>query len=328
LKLPIEYLHQPFMAVDNFLYIPNSEKIMVIDKIKEELEEDGKVSVLVSGESAESLLRRRVIEEAFDWDGPVELILYSTFVDNISDPTDPNRRIDLFDQETPALLMDHLHMDQFDITTVYDFIFKVGSEMGLGVKVFCEDINAATPKLYFLVYEGTNRSTDQTDVPWVIFSQVYGNLLSSSYYNSTEDQVSVVYMVTTESEEDISEELSKMYVWDVNYNEPTGLHRHETVEALDVDRDKTGTRLLDYELLGLINNRGREVIAEYSPVDVAEADVYIAGEFRYGVHFFMGDIIQVNTPNREDKARIIELVRSYTPEGNKTYVALDFEGVT
>ncbi len=38
----------------------------------------------------------------------------------------------------------------------------------------------------------------------------------------------------------------------------------------------------------------------------------------------MGDIVQCNLQERNVKARVIELVRSYSTEGEKSYVAMDF----
>ena len=84
------------------------------------------------------------------------------------------------------------------------------------------------------------------------------------------------------------------------------------------------TPLTNNEVLSIITTRGDEILDTWKSVGLFEGDFDIHGNFKYGIDFFMGDIVQCNLEGRNVKARIIELVRSYSVEGLKTYVAFDF----
>ena len=85
-----------------------------------------------------------------------------------------------------------------------------------------------------------------------------------------------------------------------------------------------GPPLSDAEMLTIITTKGRQLIEEDKSVGLFEGDFDIQGNFKYGVDFFMGDVVQCDLEGKNVKARVIELVRSYSTEGEKSYVAMDF----
>ena len=93
---------------------------------------------------------------------------------------------------------------------------------------------------------------------------------------------------------------------------------------MSIDRDVTDPPLSDAEVLAIINTRGRAEIEENKVVGMFEGEFDIQGNFKYGTDFFMGDIVQCNIQGRNAKSRIIELVRSFSTDGETSYVAMDF----
>ncbi len=314
LELPIEYALDSSVAFGNFLYIGNSDKLMIIEDIKPSFAED-KTSLLVRGESVESIFKRRILLDLKNVDNVAEDIIYDLVAENVTNPADADRKISLFSTSFPSTSTTVEFEEQLEIQTLYDAIKTICKSTGLGFKI----VNASN-LLSFSVYEGEDRSYDQGTNPYVIFSDDFDNVISSSFYESEKDKVNIVLVVTDDS----VPALQKVFVWEEGGSEPTELNRRETVLETTIDRDIDSPPLGDAKVLAIIGTRGRVIIEEKKTVGLFEGDFDIQGNFEYGVDFFMGDIVQCNLERRNVKARIIELVRSYSTEGEKSYVVMDF----
>ncbi len=89
--------------------------------------------------------------------------------------------------------------------------------------------------------------------------------------------------------------------------------------------DPSELPLTDAEVLAIIEERGEIVIKENTPVAIFDGDVDARTQFILEEDFFLGDIVQVNAHGISDNARVIEVVKSYSVEGEKIYIAFDFE---
>jgi hypothetical protein len=322
MELPISYLSNPIITYGNFLYIPSSDHYMIIEGIKPIRDRDN-TTLLVTGESAESLLKTRVIVQGeVNVNGPAEMSIYDLVRDNLLDPVDGDRNIPLLDTtDFPGMLTTQFLEDQFDPKTLYDVVSEIAKSASLGFK-FVQIGDYVSPpykrELSFYVYEGIDRSYAQTDNPWVIFSPKFDNVLTSSVYESNKETVSVVLVISDDTVFD------KMYVWKEGVVEPTGFDRREDVLTTTIKREVDGEDdLTDMAVVTILAKRGRELITT-NPTKIFEVELNIIGNFRYGEDFFLGDIVQCNISGYEVSARIIEMVQSYSAEGVKLYVALDF----
>lgn len=324
LELPIEYATSPLLTFGNFLYIKTSDKLMIIEEKKPEIADD-KASLVVNGRSAESIFDRRVLMTPLTFYGTAELLAYILVNDNIRD-TGNSREIPIFDTADtaiwpPAMLSSAAAVsEQFVEETVYEIIELVCKLVDLGFKIIVKDLVSPDSELYFHIYEGVDRSTGQSDNDWVIFADVYDNILKSSFYSSELDNINVVLVV----------------VDDLIYPETlvsgpggpfSGLDLFEGYLDTTIDRDSDGDDIDDiddWQYMNIIVDRGLEVIKQATPVGVFEGDFETRGMFTYGVDFFMGDIVQCVMHGEDVAARVIELVRSYGPDGEKVYLAFDF----
>lgn len=351
LELPIEYAQGSLITFGNFLYIKSSNTLMIIEDIKPSIEEE-KSNLVVKGQSAESLLKRRILLDPINVSGPAEIAIYSFIENHITDPGDSDRRITLFATGFPAMLTTVLYEDQHEIQTVYDVINLICKSTDLGFKIVMYN-----DELVFYVYEGEDRSYDQSINPYVIFSDDFDNVITSSFYESEKDKINIVLVATNDN----APALQRVFVWEGS--EPTDIDRHEQLLETTIDRGEEETKdteyeitvatlgivgkvcldavsitvnpemglyepppviLTDSEVLSIISTRGSQLIKENKIVGFFEGDFDIQGNFEYGVDFFMGDVVQCNLEGRNVKARIVELVRSYSTEGEKSYVAMDF----
>lgn len=390
LELPIEYALDSTITFGNFLYIGGSDKLMLIEDIKPSFGEEVS-SLLIKGQSSECLLKRRVLVNPININGIAEAIIY-TFVDeNVINPVNTDREIDLFKTTFPSVSTSETFVEQIEMQTVYDVVKLICKNTGLGFKIVNEN-----DKLAFSVYKGEDRSYDQGVNSYVIFSDDFDNVIATSFYESEKDKINIV-LVTTE---DQVLALRRTFVWEEGEAEPTGLNRSEIVLDGGINRivgypdevyvepppeppepeedlpdplqdptmgivgkiclDAVGITanpvletytgwhlfdnlvsvgitanpkmtmpwrappLTDAEVLTIITTRGRQRVEEDKTVGLFEGDFDIQGNFKYGVDFFMGDVVQCDLEGKNVKARVIELVRSYSTEGEKSYVAMDF----
>ena len=317
LELPITYDGSPLLDFGNFLYIASSDTIMIIEDVKPSSDKNS-TNLVVQGESAESLLKRRVLLEPYSIIGNSEQLIYDLMSEHVTSlAANIHRRITIFNTTFPTVSLTATFAEQLDMITIYDIVVIICKQSEYGFKVVKEN-----DKLAFSVYEGADRSYDQTTNPHVIFSDDFDNVIASSFYLSTKGKVNLVRVVS-ETSYGFPVQFS---VWPIDEApSPSNLDRFETFLITDVDPDRDdGVPLTNPEIEEILYTRARAIIKDKKTVGVFEGEFDIQGNFKYGVDFFMGDIVQCNLEGRNVKARVIELVRSYSTEGETSYVAMDF----
>ena len=126
--------------------------------------------------------------------------------------------------------------------------------------------------------------------------------------------------------------IQKEFVWKDGVSEPEDVVRVEAVleteiekDLVDPDTDEVIGSLTASEILAIIETRARTVLQEeHTSVDIYAGDFNVRGPFEYGTDFFMGDLVVCNIQGVDITGRVIELVRSYSNDGETTYVAMDF----
>ena len=78
--------------------------------------------------------------------------------------------------------------------------------------------------------------------------------------------------------------------------------------------------LTDAEYTALLQQRGREKLAENTDVTSFEGQVETTVMFKYSEDFFNGDVVQIaNEYGHETKARIVEIVMTEDSDGTSVY---------
>ena len=226
------------------------------------------------------------------------------------------RRMHLFTTTFPTVSLTATFSGQFDRPTVYEAVTTICKACAYGFKIRKDENN----KLSVLVYEGVDRSYSQSTNPYVIFSPDFDNVISSSFYLSEKGKINVVVIITKDTFD-----FPTSLTYHGDGSAPTDMNRFEAVLETDVDKDLDPENPLSIDdRMGILVTRGLAVLNENKTVGFFEGDFYIQGNFKYGIDFFMGDMVQCFIEGRNTTARIIELVQSYSTEGEKSYVAMDF----
>lgn len=300
-----------YIKQDYYLQNRDSEHVMIIEKllISSDVEDGNRITI--TGGSLEAILARRVVWGQKTISGNLQNGIKTLLLENVISPTDNNRKIDnfIFKASTDSSITALTIEAQYTGDNLYDVIQKICEEKNIGFKVTLND----NKQFVFELYSGTDRSYDQTVVPYVVFSPNFENIINSNYIESK----STLKNITLVGGE--GEGASRKYT---TVGNGIGLNRRELfTDARDISSDVgDGIILTDAEYTALLQQRGKEKLAENKDITSFEGQVETTLMFKYGEDFFNGDVVQVaNEYGHETKARILEIVMSENEEGTSVY---------
>lgn len=289
---------------DYYIVRPDSEHVMIIDSVLLEEDDDG-YSYKISGESLESILKRRILWTDTTLSGNFQDAIETLLNGSIISPSIADRKIDNFvfvkseDEAIKSLTIEEAEYSKNE--TIYDIIEKNCQEFEIGFKVTLTSDN----KFAFTLYKGVDRSYDQTAVPYVIFSPAFDNLTSSSFLKSYTDYKNVALVTGTSTDgEGESTDLSTVV------GEASGLDRREThIDAGDVQGNTS-----------VLTKKGNEELAALKKTEAFEGEANVFNMFVYGKDFFIGDMVQLEDAfGNTGKSIVSEMVFSSDGEGEKFY---------
>lgn len=168
-----------FIKQDYYLYNKESEHVMIIEQIMIETDTEDGNKLTISGRSLESILDRRVVWGLKTLSGSFQNGIEALLNDCIISPSKPTRQITnfIFEASEDTAITDLTLEAQYTGDNLYDVISKACEERGVGFKVILND----NKQFVFSLYSGLDRSYDQTELPFVVFSPNFDNLISSNY---------------------------------------------------------------------------------------------------------------------------------------------------
>lgn len=296
---------------DYYIQTRESEHVMIIEKllISSDVEEGNHITI--TGRSLESILDRRIIWGQKTLSGNLQNEIKTLLNECIISPSDSNRKISnfIFETSTDTAITSQTIDAQYTGDNLYDVIQKICEERNIGFKITLND----NKQFVFKLYAGTDRSYDQTVVPYVVFSPSFENIINSSYVES-KSSLKNVTLIGGEGEGS-----ARKYT---TVGSGSGLNRRELfTDARDISSDVgDGVVLTDAEYTAQLKQRGKEKLAENTDVTSFEGQVETTIMFKYGEDFFNGDVVQIaNEYGHETKARILEIVTSENEEGTSVY---------
>ena len=296
---------------DYYLLNRSSEHVMIIEKllIKTDVEEGNHIQI--TGRSLESILKRRIVWKQRSYNGNLQNGIKALLTENIIAPSLPSRKIDNFVFEAssdPRITSLKLNA-QWTGDELYNVISKICKEHGLGFKVTLND----NKQFVFKLYMGSDRSYDQTENPYVVFSPKFENIVNSNYIESK----SALKNVTLIGGE--GEGAARRYT---TVGTASGLNRRELfTDARDISSTlEDETKLTNEEYDALLKQRGSEHLSEYPDITSFEGEIEATTMFVYQEDFFNGDIVQIaNEYGHATKTRIVEMTTSENEMGTSVY---------
>ena len=299
---------------DLYLYNRESEHIMVIEDIQIDTDVEDGAHLTVTGRSLESLLDRRIIWNQTTLSGSLQDGIKKLLNENAISPSDPARAIPnlIFSYSSDPAITNLSLNGQYWGENLYEVIEAICESAEIGWKITLNDQN----QMVFSLYAGTDRSYNQTENPYVIFSPSFDNLLNSNYVSSGKT-LKTVTMITGEGEGTDK----KMTVAECSNGAGSGLVRREMhTDGSSISQQNGENTISDAEYLNLLKQKGIEDLAQNVRTESFEGEVSTGKTYTYGIDYFMGDIVQnVNEFNVQATSRVIEYVMSQDTSGLEMY---------
>lgn len=302
---PVNLELMSFLQQDHYLWRKGSEHLMIIESIEIECDLEEGDHLIVTGRSLESILDRRIVWEQTILTGNFQDAIQTLLNENIISPEMEDRKISnfIFEPSTDPNILSLTVDTQIERgTNLYEAIYTLCFERGVGFKITLSD-----DKFIFKLYKGQDRSYDQFDNPYVVFSHDFENLINSNYIES-KTNLKTVTLIDGEDGSTV-------------VGEGSDLTRREIyTDAKSIYRTIDGVTLTDDEYLAQLEQRGSEVLSEHSFSTSFDGELDSATTYKYGEDFFLGDLVQIiNEYGIEVKARIIEMIYSQDLSGLKEY---------
>lgn len=335
LYLPPKLETLEFLKADNYVMIRESDRLMVIETLSLDASAEGGDMLTVTGRSLESLLDRRVIWGSTRLSGNVQNGIQKLLNENAINPSITKRKIPglVFRASNDSGVTSKTFSEETELNgeNLYDAIQVICMEHNLGFRMLPK---YDTKQIIFELYSGADRSYDQEDNPWVVFSPGFGNILSSSYLKDITNYKNACLVlgelndyydqVLVDAALDNSSGLDRREMSEDGGDIPATVEYREEVEV-EVE-DSGGNTHTDVQIVEvhdpnpdqveLMTSKGKEALVEYEQVEAFESEIDPEHQFVLGRDFFMGDIVQVvNDYGLESVARVAEVIRCHDDTG-------------
>lgn len=307
LYTPVRLDYLQSMAIGNYLWNRNSDRLMIIETVEIQADHEDGPQLYISGRSLESILDRRIITSSEVFTGNLSEIIGTILAREVM--ISGNRQIPGFIY-TPSTDT-HITSITAEFTArgenVYDIICSLCQENKIGFKILPHGAGG----FEFQLYKGIDHSYDQNEVPYVVFSPSFENLLNSNYIKSFKAYKNSVYAVGTYQkeitltnkykddngtwveEETTTYEETEVTAW--GYSEsgtPSGLARREIfVDNGGVNDGEQGGEASSWNAIN--KQKGLTELADHQTTTAFEGELEATRQYIYGEDFDIGDIVQV-----------------------------------
>lgn len=318
-----EYIN--LLKPNQILWIEDSEHQMFIEKIETTSDLENGNYLLISGESLESILKRRIIWNETILSGNLQNSVKRILNENVISPSISSRKIEdfVFEESTDEEIKKLTYDGEYNGEELYEVVVDICESANIGFKVILNEKN----QFVFKLYKGIDRSYSQTKNPWVVFSPSFDNIVDSNYLNDITNYKNVT-LVSGEYQQEIedsegnktTENIPKTLV--VGDSNLSGLNRREIfTDARGVSsKDEDGNTIPLQTFNSLLTTEGKNTLKENKIVNLFDGEVDTTQMYQYGIDFFMGDITQLeNEYFNESRARVTEFIYSRDKTGIKNY---------
>lgn len=278
--------------------------VMIIQRVQIVTDVDEGDILTVTGKCLKSIVGRRIIWNQMNLTGNVETSVRQVLNENIISPQLAARKIDNFQLAEVTGFTDTMEI-QLRGENIEEWLEETCSNYGYGWNVYVKD-----KKMIFYLYAGTDRSYNQSENPYVVFSPDFDNLLTSDYTHGKENYKNAA-LVAGEGE---GTEQKFAEVGTAN-----GLNRYEEyIEATNMSTN--GETIAEDQYMRMLSNYGQSTLNLRAFTETFEGDVVPNGNYVLNKDYFLGDIVQViNAYGIAAAPRIIEIIDS-EDEGGRTVI--------
>lgn len=303
LYLPADEEALNLLKIGRFLRREDSNgSLMLITSVLVESDAENGNFLTVKGLGAEHIIANRIIWNQTTLSGTVGECVTELLNSNLINPSDENRRMDFFDILDTSEGTESL-TKQYTGDNLLAAVIELLNTFQLGFSV---DFDGQ--KLGFLIYRGIDRSFQQNQNSFVVFSPEYDNFLTANSSENSEKFKNIA-LVAGEGEGSARK--------NAEVGTASGIDRVELfVDAKDISSTTSGGTLSDDEYLALLEEKGAAALAESKNEFTYEGEILPEVTFIYGIDYELGDIVEtVDFYGNQNACRITEIIESWDENG-------------
>lgn len=284
--------------------------------------EDGAQSIHLQGRLLTSLLDYRVVYPTLVASGTISQVMCQQVDTYLISPIDPKRKIPLLELDPNQQDLGPKVSYQKTGDTVLLESSKLGEANSLGFKV---TFHPKDRKMVFRVYQGVDRTLDQSVVTPLLFASDLDDILSSNYSHNKSEMRNVAYVAGEDS--GVNRKVREV-------GDFSGISRRELfVDARDIQTElEPGSTLPEEEYYSMLDERGRTSLEDYKDIETFSATLRTHGvtTYQYGKDYFLGDRVTIYDRKLKVKtnALITEVTTTWDENGKVLDVAFGYEQPT
>ena len=280
------------------------DNVMIINKYQLDFDTETGWLLTISGSGLKNLVSQRVVWNQTSLVGNAEMGIRQVIEDNIINPKNIERKFDNFKLDEVQGFSETIETQLFG-ENLANWLVEICTTYGFGWDIYIRD-----GCYVFKLYKGVNRTYNQDDVPPVVFSPEYDNLLSSSYSFSRQGYRNAA-LIGGEGE-GASKTTAQVGL------ETTGFERFETyVDGSSVSSNGEIITLEQYNKM--LKEYGQNQIDQTAYTRTFSGEIEPVGMYTINKDFFLGDIVQIeNDKGIKATPRIIEIIYAEDESGAST----------
>lgn len=293
-----------FLKKNYYIMREDDDNVGIIEKIRFNRTENESEMMVVTGRFLSSIMGRRIIEKMTEINNlTVPEAIKKLLNENIISPSMAVRKISNFKFLNDTNFNTKITV-QYTGKNLLETIENLCETYGLGFKMSFEN-----GQFIFHLFEGIDRSYNQTKNPYIVFSGDYDNLESSEY---EEDHQNIVTDVLVAGE---GEGLERKTIW-ASSQVNSGLSRYEVYQDARNSSTNSG-EISDAVYFDQLKNEGLENITTYTK---AFSGKVFFDNYKYKTDFGIGDIVTIENTNWDIRinTRLIEVIESMSEAGQYT----------
>lgn len=301
----------------DFIDATTFNNVMIIESVRIDFEAEQGWILTVAGRGLKSIVGRRIVWNRLTTDGlligdKVSDMIYTVITENVSRnayPDPDNRKIENFKVIYPSGLDDEADIQLFG-ENIGEWLEEVCRVYGYSWDVSIKKLEGLGPFYVFELYKGTDRSTEQDDVPPVVFSQEFENLLSASYL-SDRTRYRNAALIGGEGEGTDKKTAG------IGASK-ADLNRYELYVDGGGISSENGT-ITDAKYRKMLQSFGRSELWGYTVEKTFEGAVETSGTYELDVDYHLGDRVTIDTGlGISAHPLITEIIDSVSEEGHTT----------
>jgi hypothetical protein len=303
-----------------------SKYVMEIETVEDSTDDEGRATLKIIGPSLEYLMQQRIARYALADDLDIKWIstdvpaaiareifhhicVVGTLNANDTIPYINEGSSGIFPVDTtpePSDIIDY----EMDPMTVYDAVKKLCDVYDMGFRLFR---NYDLSELWFDIYMGSDRTSQQLDYPAVIFSSDLDNLKNTSQVATNANYKNVAIVISPVG-------TRVVYSTDVDSSVSGFDRRVMVVTANDI------TDVVPATANARMDQRGTEELAKAKKFSGFDGELTSNGQYRYGRDYFLGDLVELRSVvTGKSIMQVTEQIFVSDKEGDRSYPTLEIQ---